>query len=140
VPADPTATTGQLYNASTPPTWTASRVVKVAAFDAAGTRSAIVQRNYTITVAAVAAPTVNPASGTFTGSVTATMTADPGTTIRFTVGIGTNVPADPTATTGQVYNPAAPPTWTASRVVKIRAFNSSGVASTVVRRNYTITP
>jgi len=129
-----------VYNPAAPPTWTASRVVKIRAFDASGTGSTVVQRNYTITTAAVAAPTVTPVSGAYTGSVTATMTAGAGTTIRFTVGIGTNVPADPTATTGQVYNPAAPPTWTASRVVKIRAFDSSGVASAVVRRDYTITP
>ena len=49
VPADPTAASTALPTAGLPVS--ASSVVKIAAFDAAGNRSPIVQRNYTITTA-----------------------------------------------------------------------------------------
>jgi Ca2+-binding RTX toxin-like protein len=86
----------------------------------------------------VAAPTVNPASGTFATAQSMTMTAAAGTTIRYTVGTGTTVPADPTATTGTLYSGAVP--ITTSRVVKAAAFNAADNASPIVQRTYTISP
>ncbi len=86
----------------------------------------------------VGSPTVAPASGTFPTAQSMTMTAPAGTTIRYTVGAGTTVPADPTSTTGTVYSAAVP--ITTSQVVKAAAFDAAGNGSSVVQRNYTITP
>ena len=90
-------------------------------------------------VVPVAAPTVSLASGTYAGTQSVTMTAPgapAGTTIRYTVGVGTAVPPDPTATTGTRYTvPVSVPT---SRVVKVAAFNAAGVRGPVVQRSYTI--
>ena len=142
VPADPTATTGTLYTG--PLTVNSSQVVKARAFSSTGVASTtVVTRNYTVNIAAPApaAPTVSLASGTYTTAQSATMApaagSAAGTTVRYTVGTGTTVPADPTATTGTLYT--GPLTVNSSQVVKARAFSSTGVASTtVVTRNYTV--
>jgi Chitobiase/beta-hexosaminidase C-terminal domain len=138
VPADPTATSA-LYSGAV--AMDSSRVVKVAAFDAAGNRSPITQRNYTITIATPdttppPAPTVNPASGTFTSATSMTASnTEAGVTTRYTVGNGTTVPADPTATSTQYSGAVAVNT---SQVVKVAAFDAAGNRSAVTQRNYTI--
>ena len=84
-------------------------------------------------------PTVSPASGTYTGSRQVTMSdSESGASIRYTVGTGTTVPADPTATTGSVYT--APFSVSTDQVIKAAAFDAAGNRSGVVQRTYTITP
>jgi Chitobiase/beta-hexosaminidase C-terminal domain len=84
------------------------------------------------------APSVNPASGTFSTAQQVTMSdTEAGATIRYTVGTGTTVALDPTATTGTVY--AAPFTVTASQVIKAIAVDAAGNVSPVTQRTYTIT-
>jgi hypothetical protein len=84
------------------------------------------------------APVITPASGSFTSSQSVTMSdGETGAAIRYTVGTGTSVPADPTATTGTLY--ATPFTATASQVVKAVAVDAAGNVSPVARRDYTIT-
>ena len=84
------------------------------------------------------APTVTPASGTYTAPQSVTMAdSEAGAEIRYTVGSGTTVPADPTATTGTVYS--GPVTVSSSQVIKAAAFDAAGNRSTIVRRDYTIT-
>ncbi len=83
------------------------------------------------------APSVTPASGSFTSSQSVTMSdTESGTVIRYTVGNGTTVPSDPTASSTAYTGPV---TVSASQVIKARAYDAAGNGSTVVQRNYTIT-
>jgi Bacterial Ig-like domain/Chitobiase/beta-hexosaminidase C-terminal domain len=132
-PADPTATTGTLYSA--PVSVSSSQVIKARAFDANNVASAVVQRTYTINLPGPAAPTVTPATGTYTTAQSVSMSAAAGTTIRYTTGTAAAPPADPTATTGTLYS--APVSVSSSQVIKARAFDANG-ASAVVQRDYTI--
>ena len=112
----------------------------ISAVDDAGNesgRTGVVQGTPTAAASvAPAAPSVSPASGSYTTAQSVTMAAATGTTIRYTVGTGTTVPADPTATTGTVYS--GPVSVSASSIVKAIAVNSSGQTSPVTRRDYTI--
>jgi hypothetical protein len=136
VPADPTATTGTAYSA--PITVSQSKVVKAAAFDSAGNRSPITQRTYTIDTTPPPTPSVTPSTGTYATAQQMTMsTTEAGATIRFTVGAGTTVPPNPTATTGTLYT--GPVTVSSSQVVKATAFDAAGNASVLRQRTYTIT-
>jgi hypothetical protein len=83
-----------------------------------------------------AAPTVSPLGGSFTSAQSVTATAAAGTTIRYTIGTGTTVPADPTASTGTLY--AEPVTVSASQIMRFVAFNSAG-ASPATQAAFTIT-
>jgi hypothetical protein len=84
------------------------------------------------------APVVTPASGAYPGRQSVTMSsAEPGSVIRYTVGEGTTVPADPTADSKQY---TAPVDVGASRVVKAAAFDALGNRSEITRRDYTIFP
>ena len=87
-------------------------------------------------VVVVAAPSVTPASGTVTSGQAMTITTAAGTTVRYTVGAGTTVPADPTSATGTAYSTAVP--ITSSQIVKAAAFDAAGNRSPIVQRNYTI--
>jgi hypothetical protein len=87
---------------------------------------------------APAAPSVTPAAGSYSTVQTVKMSAaESGATIRYTVGTGTNAPADPTVTTGTVYN--GPILASTSEIIKARAYDAAGNASPVTRRDYTIT-
>ncbi|GAA2723543.1 DNRLRE domain-containing protein [Cellulomonas aerilata] len=138
VPADPTTGSTALPAGGLPVS--ASSVVKVASFDAATNRSTVVTRTYTITTAdttAPPAPSVNPATGTYTSAQTVTATnTEAGVTNRYTVGTGTSVPADPT--TGSTALPAGGLPVSASSVVKVASFDAATNRSTVVTRTYTI--
>ncbi len=134
-PADPTATSPELPAAGLPVD--ATSVVKVASFDAAGNGSQIVSRTITIDAVAPPAPSVIPATGTYTSNQTVTATnTEAGVTHRYTVGTGTTVPADPT--TASTTLPAAGLPVSASSIVKVASFDAAGNRSTVVQRNYTI--
>ena len=79
---------------------------------------------------------MNPATGTYTAAQSVNMAdAETGAVIRYTVGTGTTVPADPTATSAQY---TAPIDVGSSQVIKAAAFDLSGNRSTVVTRTYTI--
>jgi hypothetical protein len=83
------------------------------------------------------APSVTPASGSYTSAQSATMSdTETGAVIRYTVAPGTTAPADPTSTS-TVYS--GPITVSASQVIKARAYDAAGNASPVTQRNYTIT-
>ncbi|HKG51709.1 MAG TPA: DNRLRE domain-containing protein, partial [Actinomycetales bacterium] len=82
------------------------------------------------------APTVNPATGTYTTAQSVTMAdAEAGAVIRYTVGTGTTVPADPTAASPQ-YTAAV--NVGSSQVIKAAAFDAAGNRSAITQRNYTI--
>ena len=82
------------------------------------------------------APSVTPATGTYTSAQSVTMSdTEAGAVIRYTVGNGTTVPADPTATDPQ-YN--GPINVASSQVIKAAAFDAAGNRSTITQRNYTI--
>ncbi len=86
---------------------------------------------------APAAPSLTPPSGSYTSAQTVKMVAaESGATIRYTVGDGTTVPADPTSVSA-VYN--GPLTVSSSQIVKARAYDAAGNGSPVTRRDYTIT-
>lgn len=83
------------------------------------------------------APTLTPDSGTYTSAQSVSMTTDePGTTLRYTVGEGTAVPADPTIDTGSAY--VGPVTVSRSQVLKAAAFDAAGNRSPATSRTYTI--
>ena len=83
------------------------------------------------------APSVSPASGTYSSPQSVTMSEqEAGTTIRYTAGTAATVPPDPTATTGTVYS--GPVAVGASQVVKVAAFDAAGNRSMIVRRDYTV--
>jgi hypothetical protein len=114
---------------------------RVSAVDAAGNESAQTTAVSATTTAAAdttppPAPTVNPASGTYAAAQSVTMAdAEAGAVIRYTVGTGTTVPADPTATSPQ-YTGAV--TVGSSQVIKVAAFDAAGNRSAITQRNYTI--
>lgn len=141
-PADPTSADEVVPTAGIPVS--ATSTVKVASFDAAGNRSTVITRTYTITTAPPAdttpppASTVNPPTGTYTGTQTVTATnTEAGVTHRYTVGVGTTVPADPTTASPAL--PAGGLAVSSSSVVKVAAFDAAGNKS-VVTRTYTINP
>jgi hypothetical protein len=83
------------------------------------------------------APTLTPDSGGYNTAQSVSMTTDePGTTLRYTVGEGTAVPADPTTDTGSAY--VGPVTVSRSQVLKAAAFDAAGNRSPVTSRTYTI--
>jgi hypothetical protein len=87
-------------------------------------------------ITAPAAPSVSPASGTYTSEQSVRMlAAESGATIRYTVGTGTTVPSDPTSSS-TVYN--GPITVSSSQIIKARAYDAAGNGSPVTRRDYTI--
>jgi hypothetical protein len=114
---------------------------QVAAIDAAGNESAKTTAVSGTTTSASdglppPAPTVNPATGTYTTAQSVTMSdTEAGAVIRYTVGTGTTVPADPTATSTQ-YTGAI--SVNSSQVIKAAAFDAAGNRSTITQRNYTI--
>ncbi len=81
------------------------------------------------------APTVSPASGSYATSVSVSMSQSEGAAIRYSIGTGGTVPADPTSGS-PLYS--APLSITQNSIIKATAFSSSGQSS-VVRRDYTIT-
>ena len=81
------------------------------------------------------APTLTPGSGTYTSTQSVALASEPGAVIRYTVGQGTTVPADPTSTSTLYSGPLSVST---SQIVKARAFDSAGNASAVARADYTI--
>jgi subtilisin family serine protease len=133
-PADPTAS-DTAYSA--PFTISSDRVIKAAAFDAAGNSSPVTQRDYTIhDTTPPPSPSVNPATGTYNDSAQITMSdTEAGSTIRYTVGDGTTVPAAPTASSTAYTGPI---TINSSKVIRAAAFDSVGNASTATTRTYTI--
>ncbi|GEO33460.1 DNRLRE domain-containing protein [Cellulomonas aerilata] len=114
----------------------------ITALDAGGNESArtgIVQAVPQVPADTTAppAPSVNPATGTYTSAQTVTATnTEAGVTNRYTVGTGTSVPADPT--TGSTALPAGGLPVSASSVVKVASFDAATNRSTVVTRTYTI--
>jgi hypothetical protein len=84
------------------------------------------------------APAVSPASGSYLGAQSVTITdAEAGAVVRYTVGTGTKVPSDPTASSTKYTKALKVGT---SQVVKAAAFDAAGNRSAVTRRDYTITP
>ena len=79
---------------------------------------------------------MNPATGTYTAAQSVSMAdTEAGAVVRYTVGAGTAVPADPTATSTQYTAPISVGT---SQVVKAAAFDAAGNRSAITQRNYTI--
>ena len=82
------------------------------------------------------APSVTPASGTYSSAQQVSMSdSEPGVAIRYTVGSGTSVPADPTAASTEYTGPI---TVSSSQVVKAAAFDAAGNRSAITQRDYTI--
>jgi Chitobiase/beta-hexosaminidase C-terminal domain len=115
---------------------------RVSAIDAAGNESAQTTAVSATTTAdadttAPPAPSVNPASGSYTTAQSVAMAdAEAGAVIRYTLGTGTTVPADPTAASAQ-YTGAI--SVGSSQVIKAAAFDAAGNRSPITQRNYTIT-
>ena len=114
---------------------------QVASIDAAGNESARTTAVSTTTSAAAdttppPAPSVTPATGTYTTAQSVSMAdTEAGAVIRYTVGAGTTVPADPTAASAQYTAPVSVGT---SQVIKAAAFDAAGNRSAITQRNYTI--
>ena len=79
---------------------------------------------------------MTPATGTYASAQSVTMSdTETGAVIRYTVGNGTTVPADPTAADPQ-YN--GPINVASSQVIKAAAFDAAGNRSAITQRDYTI--
>jgi|GEM_PF-6775701 len=116
-----------------PLTLTTTTTIKAKAFKEGYTPSTTAQATYTRKVAVVAKPTLSPSSGTFTNSVSVSITcATPGATIRYTKDGSEPTESSPTYT--------APLTLTSTTTVKAKAFKYDYTPSDVVSGTYTIKP
>ena len=126
---DPTAAS-TLYSA--PFSLSASATLKVRAFKAGLTDSAVATATFTITIpATVATPTISPNGGAFTDSTTITLTtATAGATIRYTTD-----GSDPVAASAAYI---APFVLTFSSTFKARAFKAGMTDSAVASASFAI--
>lgn len=92
--------------------------------------SAVGTANYTANFGSLAAPVADPVGGTFENQVTVTLTAESGTTIRYT----TNG-SEPTASSTAY---SAPLTFTTTTTLKAKAFHPTNAASATRIETYTI--
>jgi alpha-tubulin suppressor-like RCC1 family protein len=125
--SDPTDTSTP-YTAAVPVANSAT--IKARAFRTNWTTSNAQSQTYTLNFGALAAPTTSPAVGTYLSSVSVTLSAAGGTTIRYTTD-GT----DPTGTSPAY---AAPIVLTATTTVKAKAFKQDYNPSATTTALYTI--
>jgi hypothetical protein len=130
---EPTATTGQLYTG--PFTLSATATLKARAFQTGWIDSNTVTGLFTINIPQpVGDPTISPNGGTFTTPQSVTLTTTTATaSIRYTLNGD-----EPTATTGQLYT--GPFTLSATATLKVRAFQTGWIDSSVVAKSFTISP
>jgi len=116
-----------------PFTLTSSATVKARAFKSGMSNSATASASFTVTVGKVAKPTISPNGGTFTGSVTVTLsTTTSGATIRYTTD------GSSPSSSSSLYQ--APLTLTSTATVKAKAFKSGLSNSNVASASFTIEP
>ena len=107
-----------------------STTVKAKAWKAGLPTSETATATYTMNFGTLGAPSVSPASGTYTGSTSVTMSSVAGATIRYT----TNG-AEPTAAS-PIYSASVPVEVTST--IKAKAFHPDYVTSATTTRTYTI--
>ena len=107
-----------------------STTVKAKAWRAGLPTSETATATYTMNFGTLGAPSVSPASGTYTGSTSVTMSSVAGATIRYT----TNG-AEPTAAS-PIYSASVPVEVTST--IKAKAFHPDYVTSATTTRTYTI--
>ena len=123
----PSSTSGTVY--SSPVAISANTTLQAIAYESGYTNSAVASGNYYIQCAA---PTFNPAAGTFTTSATVTIsTSTGGATIRYTTN-GTT----PSETIGTVYSSAV--SITATSTLQAIAYLSGMADSPITSGVYTI--
>lgn len=128
--ADPTSNSS-VY--SGPLTINSSVTLKARAFKNGHPDSDVARVNYTVAQQKVARPSINPAPGTYTGSVSVSIsTATSGATIRYTTN-GT----DPTRNSSAYSGPLS---FSSSLTVRARAFKSGMNDSDVTAATYTVKP
>jgi hypothetical protein len=94
------------------------------------TPSTTTSSTYTMSFGTLAAPAMSPAAGTYVDSVTVTLTALPGATIRYTTD-----GSDPTAGSTAYADPV---TLAATTTLKAKAFHPDYSPSTTTTRTYTV--
>jgi alpha-tubulin suppressor-like RCC1 family protein len=124
---DPTGASTLYSGAFTVATTT---TVKAVAFKPDWADSDVRSVAYTMNFGTLATPTVDPAGGTFTGQVVVTLSAEPGTTIRYTTNGAT-----PT-TTSPIYT--GPLSVTDTSAVRAKAFHPDYTASAVAAASYAL--
>ena len=122
--------TKTLYNPASKPTITAAGTIKAIAYDAGDNASIVGSADYTLK--APDAPTFSLEAGMVTKGATLTLSAEEGTTIRYTTD-GSTVP---TASVGTVYSSAI--TINAAQTIKAVAYDGAGTCSSVVTKAYTV--
>ncbi len=128
----PTSTTGTVY--SGPLTISATTALKAIAYKSGMSDSAITSATYTIgVVAQVAAPTFNPAGGTYSSAQSVTIsTTTSGASLRYTLDGST-----PSESVGTIYStPIAVSTTT---TIKAIGYKTGATTSAVATSTYTIT-
>lgn len=104
--------------------------VNATGFKTGWTATAGTAKTYTFNYGTATAPTVNPATGTYTDSVTVTMSAQAGATVRYTTD-GSTPTASSTAYT-------APVVLTSTTTITAKAFHPDYTTSAATSRIYTI--
>lgn len=107
-----------------------TKTLKAKAYRADRLESAVPTSVYTINLGTLTPPVIDPGTGTYVSSQTATLSAEPGATIRYTLD-GTT----PTATSAEY---TAPLSIEATKTIKAAAFRLGYVTSTTSTAVYTI--
>jgi hypothetical protein len=108
----------------------ASTTIRAIATKAGWSDSYIVMGSYTFNFGGLAAPTVSPGAGTYVGSVSVTLQAFPGATIRYTTN-GT----EPTSSSALYAGPIA---LAATTTLKAKAFQADWTPSATASTTYTL--
>ncbi len=127
---DTPGNTSTEYDPENKPTITADGTIKAIAYDAGGNPSLIGSAAYTLK--APAAPVFSLDAGMVSKGASLTLSAEEGTTIRYT----TDGSTEPTASVGTVYTSAI--TINAAQTIKAVAYDGAGTCSDVATKAYTV--